>query len=107
MRRIALALSILAASAASAAALTPGDLSPQEQQLYATFKANPTSAQNFLITRDYVHQAQATVSNPSNAASFPDKPAGFSVRYLLPGDKDIINQAVSLSVAAMAKTLWA
>jgi hypothetical protein len=107
MRKLALALTILAGAAASAAALSPGDLTPEEQGVYATVKSNPAAAQNFLVTREYVRQARAVVGNPAAAASFPAQPKGFSTRYLLAGDKDAINEAVSLSVAAMAKSLWA
>ena len=59
-----------------------------------------------MITRAYVREAQAVVNDPSAAVSFHSKPKGFSVRYLLPGEADTINQAVSANIAAMARSLW-
>ena len=107
MRKIALVLSVLIASSATAFALTEADLSQPERQLLAAVKANnPADAPNFMITRAYVRRAQAALKDPAAAANFHSKPEGFSVRYLLAGDADTINQAVSASIAAMAKSLW-
>lgn len=107
MRRTLYALAMAAGLCAPALALTPRDLTPDEQQLYQKVQANPNAAKNFLAAREYVRKAKGVVDGAVPAASLPSKPAGFSSRYLLAGDADIIDQAVTLSVAAMAQSLWA
>lgn len=107
MRRTLYALTIIAGLCAPGFALTPGDLTPGEQQLYQKVQANPTAAKNFLAARDYVRKAKSVVDGAAPPSSLPSKPQGFSSRYLLAGDADIIDQAVTLSVAAMAQSLWA
>ena len=107
MRPIVLALAVLATASLSALALTDADLTPSEQQLLASVKTNnPADAPNFMIARAYVRMAQAALKDPSAALNFHSKPAGFSVRYLLPGDAETINQAVTANIAALAKKLW-
>ncbi len=107
MNRIALAFLVCVASSASAFALTEADLSQPERQLLAAIAAkNPADVSDFLLAREYVRQAREALNDPAAAAAFGGKPNGFSVRYLLPGDADAINQAVSASVAAMAVKLW-
>lgn len=107
MRRTLFTLAILAGLSAPALALAPKDLTPDEQKMYQTVQANPTASANFLATRDYMRKAKSVVANPDSAAALPAKPKGFSSKYLLPGDEETVEQAVTLSVAAMAKTLWA
>jgi len=113
--RPALSLALLAALAASAAALEPGDLKPaltsQESKYYESIKADPNVAQNFLATREYVRKAKYVADHPDDsaaAARLPDKPAGFTVRYLLAGEANVINTAISLNILANSKgTAWA
>ena len=113
MRRILLALAALAASAAlsgPAAALTGNDLpTPEERTRYEQLLAtNKTEAGNYLITRDYVRRAKEIVdSGGEGARQFPGKPKGFSSQYLSLGDKDKINEAVKLSIEALAESRYA
>lgn len=107
MRRTLYSLAILAVLAAPAAALTPDQLTSDEQTAYQKVKGDPTSAQNFLATRDFVRKARAVVSGSSRATEMPRKPSGFDERYLLPGDSDAIDQAVIKGVSALAGSLFA
>ena len=106
MRRTLFTLAILAGLHAPALALTQNDLTSDERQAYQAVQADPTAARNFLATRDYMRKAKAVVGGSLAASQLPAKPKGFNSRYLLAGDEDIIDQAVTLSVAAMAQTLW-
>jgi hypothetical protein len=102
---IFLSLSLLSSFATAAFALSPSDLNPamtsQESTYYDTIKADPTAAQSFLITRDYVRKAQAVVDGSLAPISFPPrKPAGFTVKYLLPDDPSVINTALGMYLVA-------
>lgn len=107
MRPLILSLALLsvAAAASAAPALTPQSLRPamtqEEQEYYDTIKNDPKTAQNFLITRDYVRKAQAVKSGKMSPLSFPSqRPAGFSVDYLLPDDPGVINDALGMYLSA-------
>ncbi|HEX4048820.1 MAG TPA: hypothetical protein VH309_13335 [Elusimicrobiota bacterium] len=111
MRPAIISLALIAAFAAKAHALQPGDLSPaltaQESKYYQGIQSDPTASQNFLITRDYARKAKFVTDHPKDinaAANLPDKPLGFSARYLLPGEATMINDALSLSIIAGMKT---
>ena len=94
---------LLAVLAVRAAALSPDDLPTaaertMHQQLAATDKA---ATESYLVTRDYVRAAKAIVATDGKgAANMPGRPNGFASRYLSADgrDKDIINEAVRLSV---------
>jgi hypothetical protein len=109
MRTLILALAVVAAFAARASALTPGELNPQEQAVYATIKADPAAAASFLATRDYVRKSDAVLAAPQNkklAIAFA-RPKNYSAKYLLAGDKDKIAAAVEVSLNALAESLFA
>jgi len=107
MRRISFALAAAAALASFASALTPQELkTPAEIQLYETIKANPAEVAVFLATRDYVHKAEAVLKGKLSASELPGKPKNFSKIYLLPGEKDTVNEAVKISVAALAQAMF-
>ena len=108
MRPILVLLILLGLAAAPALALSPSDLKPamtaEESDYYDTIKADPSAAQSFLVTRDYVRKAQAVVSGSLPPLSFPGKrPAGFTVDYLLPDDPSTINEALGMYLAAALK----
>jgi hypothetical protein len=109
MRRIALTLAVLITSSASAFALTEADLSQPEKQLLSTLKqdSSPVDVASFLLTRNYVRQAKAALNDSAAALNFHSRPKGFNASYLLAGDEDTINKAVSANIAAMASSLWA
>jgi hypothetical protein len=58
-----------------------------------------------MVTRAYVAKAKTVVAKKIDAACFPDEPKGFSTQYLVKGDTEAINDAVSASVAEMASQL--
>lgn len=100
---LALFCVVFGSLATAAAALAPNELKPafsaDEQSFYATLSG--ADAQNFLITRKYVRQAQAVVDGKMNPLSFPaKKPAGFTVAYLLPDDPTVINNALGMYLTA-------
>jgi hypothetical protein len=61
---------------------------------------------NCMISRAYVAQAKTVVAKKIDAACFPDEPRGFGTQYLLNGDTEVINDAVSASVAEMGSQLF-
>lgn len=108
MRAAIFALAAVAALAGSASALAPKDLTPQEQVLYAKVKNNPKLAEAFFATRDYVRKSAAVVAAPQNKALAValKRPANFDDRFLLEGDEDKLNEAVDLSLNAIAEKMW-
>src|ERR1700757_4086168 len=94
-------LCLMSLFATAAFALSPSDLTPpmtsQESAYYETIKDDPTAGESFLVTRDYVRKAEAVVNGSLAAASFPpQKPKGFTVKYLLPDDPAVINKALGM-----------
>ena len=79
----------------------PTDLTPKELNYYQQHAGEAEVAKNFLITRSYVRLCQQVIDKKLPATKLPDKPLGFSVRYLLPGEANMINEAIAQSVAAM------
>lgn len=109
MRKAILALTVVAAFAGRASALTPSDLNPQELARYETIKADPKAAESFLATRDYVRKSAAIVASPTNTriALELKRPKNFDAKYLMAGDVDKINAAVKLSLTALAESMYA
>lgn len=93
---------------ASAQSLTPdqivktSNLTQQEIDYYQKL-SDPVMAKNFLLTRSYVRLCQQVIDHRLPAVQLPDKPLGFSVRFLLPGEATLINTAISDSIIAAVK----
>lgn len=82
--------------------VSPTALTPREAAYYAKL-TDPDTARNFIITRSYVRLCQAVVDKTLPAGQLPDKPVGFSVRYLLPGEVQMINSAIASNIVAQIK----
>ena len=82
--------------------LKPADLTEKESAYYQKL-TDPAIAKNFLETRSYVRLCQQVVDHKLPAIQLPNKPLGFSVRYLLPGEVGVINTAMSESIIAGVK----
>ncbi len=102
-----LALSLWAvAPIVRAAPMTPGqfvqpaDLSPVEMEFYRSLA--PDAARDFLVTRSYVRVCKSVVEYKTPALQLPDRPEGFSAKYLLPTDPNIINRALIFYLRAQA-----
>ena len=52
-----------------------------------------------MTSRDYMAKAKGVVAG--NGLCLPDRPKGFSVRYLLPGDDTVITEAVKISLSSL------
>ncbi|MFI5345065.1 MAG: hypothetical protein ACHQ51_01710 [Elusimicrobiota bacterium] len=96
----ALAALFLTLAASNARALTPAELTPQEQQRYATLKSDKTAADNFMITRDYIRKAKAVVEGKGSAMAFPDQPDEFDSKYLFPGESKVLQKAIQMAISA-------
>jgi hypothetical protein len=83
--------------------LQPSDLTPKELDYYNKL-TDPEVAKNFIATRSFVRLCQKVVDKTMPAEQLPDKPLGFSVRYLLAGEATMINRAISDSIVAMCKS---
>jgi hypothetical protein len=81
--------------------LRPSDLTPQELEYYNKL-TDPEVAKNFIATRSYVRLCQKVLDKAMLAEQLPDKPLGFSVRYILAGEANMINRAISASIVACA-----
>lgn len=99
-----LAFAFLLLAAAPAAALTPEELTPAEKKVYATLTKNPTSAQRYLITRDYLRKCEAILADPGKAISLPVQPGKLDERYLTADERARVDEAVDLNVAALIST---
>jgi hypothetical protein len=83
---------------APAQLIKPADLTQQELSFYQTLDS--AAASDFLVTRSYVRLCQQVVDRKLPAAQLPHKPAGFSAKYLLPTDPNVINRALADSIMA-------
>jgi hypothetical protein len=102
---LALLISIGLASAqvlSPAQIVNPANLTEKESAYYQKL-TDPVVAKNFLVTRSYVRLCQQVIDHKLPAIQLPDKPLGFSVRYLLPGEATLINTALSESIIAGVK----
>jgi len=78
--------------------ITPADFTPTERDYYKTLDA--AAAKNFIATRSYVRLCRLVLEHKLPALQLPEKPAGFTVKYLLPDDPSIINRALGHQLAA-------
>lgn len=109
MRKAIFALVALAALSGRASALTPGELDGKERPVYETIKSNPKEVESFLATREYARKALSIVAAPDDKklARELKRPKNFSAKYLLAGESDKVNQAIELSLNALAEQMWA
>jgi hypothetical protein len=80
----------------------PADLTEKESVYYQKL-TDPLIAKNFLVTRSYVRLCQQVIDHKMPAIQLPDKPLGFSVRYILPGEAQLINKAIAENIIAGIK----
>ena len=84
--------------------IKPGELTQKESDYYQKL-TDPEIAKNFLITRSYARLCQQVIDHKLPPRELPDKPLGFSARYLLTGEATMINTAIAESLAADLKQL--
>ena len=82
--------------------LKPAEMTEQETAYYQKL-TDPQIKKNFIETRSYVRLCQQVVDHRLPAVQLPDKPLGFSVRYLLPGEANLINKAIAENIIAGTK----
>ena len=85
----------------SAQMLRPADLTAEEADYYKTL--DPAAAKGFVLTRSYVRLCRRVLDHTLAAQQLPDKPVGFSIAYLLPGDEDAVDQATAAGFSAREK----
>lgn len=108
MRFLAAAVLFAAALAGPARALAPEDLTDAERARYETVKADTQAAASFLATRGHVRDASALAArrDDKELANAFKRPKNFDKRYLVTGDSAVINEAVKISLTALAETLY-
>ena len=79
--------------------IKPAELTQKKADYYQKL-TDPEIARNFLITRSFVRLCQQVIDRKLPPRELPDKPLGFSARYLLAGEATMINSAISESLAA-------
>ncbi len=84
----------------AAQTIAPADLAPDEVAFYQTL--DPSAAHDFLVTRSWYRLCRQVVEHRLPAAQLPDKPAGFSVKYLQPTDPNYINRALGMQLGGDA-----
>ena len=107
--RISLLLALIAGPAFAAGLserqmVKPSELTQKEADFYQK-QTDPEIAKNFLITRSYVRLCQQVIDHTLPPLQLPDKPLGFSARFLLSGETTMINTAISESLKAEFRTM--
>ncbi len=82
----------------SAQTVKPADFTPTERDYYQ--KLDAAAAKSFIATRSYVRLCQQVLDRKLPALHLPEKPADFTVKYLLPGEANVINRALAEYVVA-------
>lgn len=78
--------------------ITPAEFTPVEAKFYQTL--DPAAQQDFIATRSYVRISQQVIDRTLPPLQLPDRPAGFSVKYLLPGEPFDLNTALADYITA-------
>jgi hypothetical protein len=73
--------------------IKPADFTSVEANFYKTLDL--AAQQNFIATRSFVRVSQQVVDGILPPSQLPDRPAGFSVKYLLRGESFDINNALA------------
>ena len=82
--------------------ISSADMTKTELDYYKTLDGQ--AAKDFIVTRSYVRLAKQEVDHKLPPLKFPPrKPGGFTVKYLLPDDPSVINQAIGDYLAAKMK----
>ena len=82
----------------------PSDLTQKEADFYQNL-TDPKMAKSFIITRSYVRLCRQVIDYTLPPLQLPDKPLGFSARFLLSGETTMINTAISESLKAEFRTM--
>lgn len=110
MRKSLIAFAFVAACAIRASALTPSELTAEEQAKFKLVQSNPAASESFLQTRGYVHLARKIVAEPGNVeqAKSLRVPKKYDAKYLfLADDLTIINKAIDISLDAVTSSMVA
>jgi hypothetical protein len=73
--------------------VSPTDLTKDEADYYKTLA--PADAKSFILTRSFVRLCRKTVDHQLPALQLPSEPMGFNPEYLLPGEKQVVDEAIS------------
>jgi hypothetical protein len=77
--------------------LTPANLTAEELAYYKQL-SDPDDVRRFIVTRSYERLCQQVIDRKLPPSQLPDKPADFTVKYLLPAEPNVINRALALSI---------
>lgn len=78
--------------------IKPGDMTPDELAYYKTI--DPAEAKRFVATRSYVRICQEVVDQKTPALKLPKQPPGFTMNYVLPAEKKILDDALKAYLIA-------
>ncbi|MDE2489312.1 MAG: hypothetical protein KGM24_00585 [Elusimicrobia bacterium] len=101
MKTLILGAALAFAVSPAMAALTPAQLTASEQRTYQTLRSNPTAAQRFLVTRDYLRDCQKVVDHKMNALMLKYEPDDFDPSYVNNAEQRIVDKAITMNIAAM------
>src|SRR6185437_5127430 len=78
--------------------ITPAEFTPDEAKFYQTL--DPAAQHDFIATRSFVRISQQVTDGLLPPSQLPDRPAGFSAKYLLSGESFDINNALADELTA-------
>lgn len=100
LRIFVILITVLISQVGYAEILKP-QVPPNERAKYAEMlKINPTSAKQYLITREYVSQCRQVVANSKLAIDLPDEPDNFNSRYVSSDDSRMMKKAIQMALSA-------
>jgi hypothetical protein len=100
MRTFLFAAAAVLALSASARALTPAQLNPDEQKVYEGLKSDPDAARSYLATRGFVKNCQLVAAKKAPAINLPLQPANYDVQYVTDPEQADVDKAVLRYVSA-------
>jgi hypothetical protein len=96
-----LACMLLFSGAAIAQNLVP-HMPPNEQIIYDKMVlTDPLRAAAYRTTREYVDKCRQVVADPKRAILLPAQPERFGTSFTTAEDREVVDQAVDLSIAAL------
>jgi hypothetical protein len=100
MRKLLFAAAAILALSASARALTPAQLTPDEQTVYDGLKNDPDAAKNYLATRGFLKLCEQVAARKLAAIKLPRQPANYDTQYVTDEEQAVVDQAVLKYVSA-------
>lgn len=100
MRNLLIAAIAVLTLTASAHALTPAQLNPDEQKVYQGLKNDAGAAKNYLDTRGFLRECQKVAAGKLAPIKLPRQPGNYDTQYVTDAEQEIVDDAVMKYVSA-------